>query len=248
MEEAKEEKDMTCDIFIKTYPADGKFLEYCLRSIDKFATGFRKIVLVTPMGSRVGEILFDAGNVRCPNIIEVEEYGADGYLSQQVFKLHANTFSDAEFILFMDSDTIFTRPVTPETFFIDGKIAWLYTPYDKIKTPWQPITEKFLGCPVEFEFMRRHPLLAPSWLLAALRTFCRTMHDVSLDEYIMAQPQRAFSEFNALGALAYYFHRDMFHWLNTETDDIPELTTLQKWSYGGVTPEIVTEFEQILAK
>lgn len=245
---AAKEKDMICDIFIKTYPADYPWLKYCLRSIGKFASGFRKTLIISPT------TYHDSIGLGFDWVWqERAEYGLgyipfDGYLSQQVFKLHADIFSDAEYILYMDSDTIFTRPVTPETFFIDSKIAWLYTPYAKIKTPWQPITEKFLGCPVKFEFMRRHPLIAPSWLLAAVRTFCRTTHGVSLDKYIMAQPQRAFSEFNALGALAYYFHRDMFHWLDTETDDIPELTTLQKWSYGGLKPDIVAEFEGILGK
>lgn len=242
---AEKEEDMIVDCFIKSYAADKPWLQYCLRSIQKFATGFRTIHLVVPDTRKWWDGSYAINNL---HVTEAEEYGNDGYLSQQVFKLHADTISDAEFILFMDSDTIFTRPVTPETFFINDKIAWLYTPYSKIKTPWQPIIEQFFRHPVAFEFMRRHPIIVPSWLLPALRKYCRTMHDVQLNEYVMAQPHRAFSEFNALGGLAYYYHRDMFHWINTEVDLVPELTTLQKWSYGGLNPEIVAEFEQILSQ
>lgn len=247
MEEAKKEKDMICDIFIKTYPADYEWLKYCCRSINKFAAGFRKTVIIAP------DERHDSEGYEWQ---QRHEYGLgnprfDGYLSQQVFKLNADTFSDAEFILHIDSDTIFTRPVTPETYFTNDKIDWMMTPYSMIETPWQPITEKFLGQPVEFEFMRRPPQMLPHWLYAALRERCVKRNGRTLDQYVMEQPYRAFSEYNALGAFAYYFYRDKFNWINTvqvPESEWPTLTVLQKYSHGGLTPEIVAEFEHILAQ
>lgn len=182
---------MIVDCLIKSYASDYPWLQYCLRSIQKFATDFRTIHLIVPDTRKWWDGSYIINHL---HVTEAEEYGRDGYLSQQVFKLYADTFSDAEFILFMDSDTVFVRPVTPETFFVNDKIAWLYTPYSKIKTPWQPITEKFLGQPIEFEFMRRHPTIVPRWLLIALREFCQTTHGTPLSEYVMAQSHRAFSE------------------------------------------------------
>src|SRR5206468_8669427 len=35
------------DIFIKTYPGDYVWLEYCIRSLMKYARGFRQIVIVS---------------------------------------------------------------------------------------------------------------------------------------------------------------------------------------------------------
>lgn len=246
---AKEKEEiMICDILIKSYPPDFGFLQYCLRSIQKFATGFRTIHLIVPDTRKWWDGSYTVNNL---HVTELEEYGVDGYLSQQIFKLHADTISDAEFILHIDSDTVFTRPVTPETYFTNRKIDWLFTPYSMIETPWKPITEKFLGHPVEFEFMRRAPQMIPRWLYADLREFSVQMQGCTLVQYIMKQPYRAFSEYNALGAFAYYHQRDRFNWINTaeipENDWLP-LTVLQKYSHGGLTPEIVAEFESILGK
>src|ERR1051325_2520427 len=37
-----------CDIFIKTYPQDYVWLKFCLQSINKYASGFRKIWIISP--------------------------------------------------------------------------------------------------------------------------------------------------------------------------------------------------------
>lgn len=253
MAKETKEEDMTALIFIKSYPSDFPWLEYCLRSIRKFASGFREVVVVVPKVQVLSEKSWLRASPQV-KVLEAVEYGHDGYLSQQVFKLYADTFTDdTDYILHIDSDTIFTSPVTPETYFTNGKIDWMMTPYALIETPWQPITEKFLTLlrhPIEFEFMRRAPQMIPRWLYGAIREFCVLEHGCTIDQYIMKQPYRAFSEYNVLGALAYYYHRDKFNWINTaETPESewPTLTVLQKYSHGGLTPDIVAEFEQILA-
>lgn len=247
-----------CDIFIKTYPPDAPWLKYCLRSIDKFASGFRQVHVVTPE-NKEGEWTHASGL----RVHEAPEHGDDGYLSQQVFKLYADTFTDADYILFTDSDTVFTKPITPSTYMRDGKIVWMMTPYaylqkgmDGTENPnvaegvlqWQIVTEKFLAQPVEHEFMRRMPFLVPRWLLSEMREFCQRTHGISLSDYVMASGR--YSEFNCLGAYAYAFHRDKFYWINTEESpesEWPELTVKQKFSWGGLTPAIEAEFERILS-
>jgi hypothetical protein len=106
-----------------------------------------------------------------------------------VVKLDADKYTDADFICYLDSDTIFTRPVTPELFFRDGKIAWMITPYEKVQTPWQPIVEKFLKRPVPFETMRRHPMVIPRWLLAELRAFCEREHGPPISTLVPTAPR-----------------------------------------------------------
>lgn len=251
---------LICDIFIKTYPPDWPWFTYCHTSCLKFATGFRRIYVVAGAPNHEGMQLRKPIGVG-PDWIETPtdidftmgygmvEPSVDGYLIQQVVKLHADKYTDADYILFTDSDTIFTQPVTPETYFTHGLINWMITPYAKTDTPWQPMIEKFLGIPVEFETMRRHPQMVPRWLLIDMREFCEKQHGVPLDKYVMSQPYREFSEFNALGAFAYYFHHDKFNWINTEevaADQLPPLTVLQKYSHDGLTPQIEAEFEAIL--
>lgn len=40
-------------IFIKTYPGDFVWLEFCIKSIQKFITGYRKIIIVTDSGTEL---------------------------------------------------------------------------------------------------------------------------------------------------------------------------------------------------
>ncbi len=242
-------QSFTCDIFIKTWPPDYPWLEYCIRSIEKFATGFRRTIVIYDLEKDVFAPFLGHSTA----VIHPVSAQPDGYLWQQVVKLDADKYTDAPFILYMDSDTIFTRPVTPEnylTVFNGGKVIWMITPYDKVKTPWQPIVEKFLKRPVAFETMRRHPMVIPRWLLTELRAFCEREHGQPLDQYILSQPHRAFSEFNAIGAFAFQFFHDEFVWVNTEEippEEWPTLTVMQSWSRGGLTDEIKKVYDEILA-
>lgn len=235
------------DILIKTYPADSERLGYCLRSIVKFATGFRKLVIVVPSGVGLPLPLWESVRDKgielavCPTV----EAG-DGYLFQQAIKASGHEWTGADYILHVDSDCLFNQPVTPQTFMRDGKPIWYMTPYAQTDTPWQPITEKFLGEPVDYEFMRRLPILVPRSLHLAISAFAMANHGTRLTDYILSQPNRAFSEFNALGALAYSRARADFHWIDTTREEIPPAVVLQSWSHSELTEEVKAEFEAIL--
>ena len=241
---------ITCDIFIRTYPKDYPWLEYCLKSIGKFCSGFRKVWIISP--SEVPEKIAASLGAFIPVDVQVKvmnDETPDGYLAQQITKLYADTITDyqADYILHVDSDVIITRPITPQTFFAgNGKLRWLYTPYTEILTPWQPIMEKFMGAKVEFEFMRRFPMMFPRWLYPRLREFCHGKHGVVLCDYIRMQPRSAFSEFNALGCYAWEHQHDKFEWVNTIQIDAGISNSRQFRSYDGVTPEVKAEIETIL--
>ncbi len=232
------------DIFIRTYPADYPWLAYCLKSIQKFCTGFRKTWIISTAAAGLPIDSF-------PNLEwkVMNEETEDGYLAQQIHKLYADVILDyeADYILFMDSDTLFTTPVTPATFFTSNKPTWYMTPYDKIETPWKPIVEKFMQKPVEYEFMRRHPMVVPRWLFPRLREYCHAKHGRIISEYIKNQPYREFSEFNALGAFAYEKYRDKFAWVNTEEVRMPPAVVRQFFSWGGITEEVKSEIDTILS-
>lgn len=234
---------MTCDIFIRSYDKDFEWLSYCLRSIQRFATGFRSIVVVTPHGqvppTGTAEVCY-----------QVAEIG-DQYLQQQSDKLHADHFTDAEFILFMDSDTIFTRPICPDDVIVDNrKPRWLMTPYSSLSGDdvmvWKTVTEKVIGHWVYFEFMRRHPLVVPRWALREFREWVHKVHGYTLERYIMNQPDRHFSEWNAIGAWLWHYHPSRIHWMNTETDP-GTCFVHQSYSYGGLNPDLRQHLESALA-
>ncbi len=234
--------DIIYDIFIRTYPGDYYWLDYCLKSIETYASGFRKIWIVSPN---------IAPPIALPQNAEwkvMNDETEDGYLAQQITKCYADAITDyqADYILHVDSDVIFQRAVTPGDFFTGEKLTWFYTPYQQIETPWQPIMEKFMGFTMPYEFMRRLPMMLPRWLYPKLREFCHHQHGMIISEYIRTQPQRAFSEFNALGCYAYFNHPDKFQWISTASSAMPEPFSRQFHSWGGLTPEIKNEIEGIL--
>lgn len=68
--------------------------------------------------------------------------------------------------------------------------------------------------------MRRLPILTPRSLHVAAARFCEVRHKMRLADYILSQPNREFSEFNMLGALAYTRAREHFEWLDTHAEEV----------------------------
>lgn len=235
---------MNTDIFIRTYEGDAKWLRYCLRSLRKFASGFNETIIVCPEGSA--------------HAIQplAEEFGArfhtckqlhpDDYVGQQATKMLADTWCNSEFICFVDSDVVFTRPASPADSFRDGKIWMLKTKYSTISCPWQPITESAVGFAVQFEYMRRFPLTYPTRLLPMVRCHIEATHGVPFAQFIRSIPGRCLSEFNVLGALADNLALEEFLWMDTATCALPEAFSKQFWSWGGVTLDIVKQIEETL--
>jgi hypothetical protein len=243
---------MTNDLFIKSCAKDVEWLKYSLRSIQKFCTGFRDVVLLFPKEEKDALVPL---NLKSEKVHYTLESG-DRYLWQQVEKLRAYAYSDAQFFTYVDSDVVFTKPVCPKDLFFEGKPIILYTPYSVLvkkdgtpDTPWQPITEAALKRPVEYEFMRRHPMTANRYLLMEFQAFMRGTHGKEPEDYIMEQKNRAFSEFNALFAFDYYdnvCHERSSHFFNTEPPPIPPPVARQFWSWSGVGEDERRQMEEIL--
>jgi hypothetical protein len=215
---------MICDIFIKTCQHDAAYHEHCLKSIDKFCSGFRKVVVV-------------------------EGEHPHGYLHQQIVKLEADLHTDADFILMTDSDTLFCRPVTPETYFEDGKVVWVHTPWTPEmlagnERAWFDVMGQFFRETPPSEFMRRQPFMVPAWLLKNVRDYCARVHGLAIEDYVMGHG--VFSEFNVLGFFAWLHHHDEFHWIDSSKDELPELTIRQFWSHDPIGKNI-EEIRRILA-
>lgn len=236
---------MKCDLFIRSYYKDFRWLQYSLRSIEKFCKGFSRVVLVVPESSRKK---LDWMGLRGDVTITCPDY-RDDYLGQQVTKLYADSFSDADFVCHIDSDCIFRRPTAPEDLFEQGKPRVLMTAYTNLDphVPWKRVIEHFLLRQVEHEYMRTPPYTFPRWIYGALREHAFRLHQVPLDAYILSQLPRRFSEFNALGAYAFYHHHDSFTWL-----DVPSRLPLSTpchvfWSWGGINHRVQQQIESLLA-
>lgn len=244
---------MTCDVFLRSYAGDVAWVPYALRSLNRFVTGIRDVVIVVPANDYDK---FKALSLTREILASSRFQDRLGYMDQMNDKLYADLYTDANLILFWDSDVVAIRPFSPKDLMIDGKPRWLHTPYSKLinadgtpATPWQPITEKAIGIHPDHEFMRAHPVLAPRTALMEFREYMIAEHKMPLSDYIAQQPNRAFSEWNAIGAWAYYVRRDpdLFSFWNTEEKGVPEPFVRQFWSWSGITTEIRTEMEKLLA-
>lgn len=239
-----------CDIFIKTHKQDADWLKWCIKSIERFATGFRKTIIV--------------GDTDAPDFIPEwiewrrEDELKPGYLFQQSVKLRAYQYTDAKYILFLDSDCVFVRPVSPSDFIQDGKPIWLYDRMDNArddqKSTWSGPMERFVGQTPEIEGMRRHPHMMTRQFLEELGTFCLYRHHKTIHEYIMglAVPNNplalVFSEFNCSAWFAWSFRKDDFIWKTP--DEAGPAFVHQGFTWGGEKrkSEDLAKFAELLAE
>lgn len=211
------------DIFYKTYHKDFKLLYYSLQSLKKNVIGYNKIIVLVPDEEKS---LFRGNDLPDRTEIHyVKEYG-NKYLFQQVCKMNAHKYCDAEFILFSDSDCIFTYPIDLRDFVKDGKPEILFTDYAQIEDAqiWKDPTESVMGEEVKFEYMRRN---------------CLVYHRTTLENINKWQPKlevimmgaELFSEFNFLGAWAYRYERDKYNFINTDEWQYKPPKAEQLWSH-----------------
>lgn len=239
---------MTTDIFLRSYAKDIQWLPYLFKSIEKHCSGFRRMVVVVP---EQDVDLFKRTGFTGDKLIGVKEpTGASGYMCQQIDKLNAHQYTDSTHALFVDSDTCFIRPCSPEMFFIEEKPYMLITPYEALgdAVPWQPITEKALKIKCPYETMRRLPFFYPVEGISQLKNYMGTIHKRPMEDYILSQPHNAFSEFNALGSFMKHFYPNSFYWWDTTKEpNLPQPFVKQNWSWGGMSAEQKRELEVLTA-
>lgn len=234
---------MHVDLFIRTYRNDLEWLGFALKSIHKYVTGYRNIIIAIPMDDV--KLLSHLTQEKVVGVHDLE----DGYLGQQLTKMQAWKLTDADAIVFWDSDVVATRPIDVRTeYFKDDKVILYKTRYSSInksghECPWQPITAKALGFTPEWEYMRRMPLVYRAVTLMACTKHMEELHGIPLEQYIRSQPHRAFSEFNVIGAFAEkgyvpFDRNELYAFVDTESIDMPPCAVDQMWSWGGLTNEV----------
>lgn len=224
---------MSTSIFIKTCRKDLDWLKYCLESIRKYAIGFNEVVIVADK-SCVGHL------APVLNGSEKVFYARDwtnGYIQQQYIKLISDGYCTSEHILFVDSDVVFFDYFSENSFMRGRKPILLKTRYGNLEgaEAWRPITERAMGFPVEWEYMRRAPLLYRKNTITAFRNAFYGVVDS-----LKRMTDHSFSEFNALGAFVEkYEARDYF--ISDTVDWMPHTVAKQFWSWGEMSHEIQQE-------
>lgn len=240
--------EMTTSIFCKGCRKDRFFMEYLLRSLEKFASGFLEIIVVLPEMDRLH---FEGVSFHGSSVRWVDEPDGQNYLRQQVFKLRSDEYCAGDLIFVIDSDCFFFDAITPEMFAPTGKPISLLRHWENVGTAeqWRPIVEKFLTFQMIFEGMAALPFIIDRRVLPLIREYAQATHGCSIDEYILRQPNNEFSEFNALSAFAHRFTPHLYDWkiADPESDGFPR-RHWQRWSWdeAGVGP-FQEDYERILA-
>ena len=103
---------ISVDLVVKTFPGDYAWLPYLYRSIDKYVTGYCQVVVIIekqyhdppmPVGGRL---------VRCQTY---EGTAVPSSRGVPIERLGAWRYSDADVLVFVDSDCVFCRPVDLQT-------------------------------------------------------------------------------------------------------------------------------------
>ena len=243
---------MNVDVFIVTYKKDHDWLRLSLKVLFRNLTGFRRMVIVSQDNEDIEWVRGIAAECGYDSDLITTMSGfvsnMPGYYAQQAIKLSADTFTNAEWILHVDSDFFFKEKCDVSDFFKDGKPGWLWGYYSALgdTVPWQKPTEKAMGEPVEREYMMAMPIIAHRTLYPLVRERLEERNAAAWKEYLIEQPNAGakFSEFNCMGHIAYTQQHDKYHWIDRFSDEwLPgHHRTRQYWSKAPIAdhmPEIM---------
>jgi hypothetical protein len=241
---------MVTDILIVSCVRHFDWLRFCLRSIARFATGFRQVKVLIPADdlSGIGSLLAEFTNfIGFPIRVGMfEDWPDKGFLRHEHVIMCADEFTDADFIFHFDSDCMFVEPTTPADYFENGKPILLHASYHWLVTTqqanlgmWKDAVEKAIGGTSTEEFMRRPQMLHPRKTYAMARRCIEIHTGKSCADYIRscenAFPQ-TFAEHNTLGEVAWQCFHDDYRWWNQETEGFPKPhKVVQWWSHAPPT-------------
>lgn len=249
---------MVIDIFIKTYHKDFIWLEYCLASIRKFATGFRKIIIISDDDGHkipahfVKDLPVSIYYKKLPTSRPSNSANGIGYMWQQIIKLNWHIYTDADAVLILDSDWMLTTPTKPEDFMIDGKFTWGFRDWENAGRAicWKEPTEFLIKQPVDYEAMCISGFVLLRDTTIAFTNHMCSIHDVkTIWEIILKYNLSTFSEFNLFGTFIEKYDRKEYTKLyNYDLTKLHNITLLTSWSWGGLKEDDKKRRDEILSR
>lgn len=232
---------MSVEIFIVTYWKDAEWLAWCLKSIQKFASGFSGVTVACP--SRDFHVIEPIVKAHGAKIAGYEEVEGKGMVQHMALNCMADEYVFSDYALHMDSDCIFIEPVTPEEYFRDGKPVLLIEEYEHFREShpgvyyWKYCTEEALGRPVLYETMRRHPAVHPRGVYPKVRAAVERHQKKSFFDWAIEGKNdfpQSWSEFNLIGAVALEECKDDYYWWDLGKEPWPKCKLAAFWSHGGL--------------
>lgn len=257
---------MNIDIFIRTYKKDFPILKYSIISILKFVKSYNNII-ITVRDKEFSELIsyFEKETFFIENKNKIKIYSVPNfqdnidYLGQQITKLHADIYSSADYIFYIDSDCIFYDFFDIKTMFTNNKINLIVENWEKlpeIVLIWKYFLNK-INLKTPYEYMRRLPLIYPSIILKNVREFISNKYKTNFVNsclYIYNQIKNElpdkyplyFSEFNLLGAYSFLYNPEYYNFV--KSNDVEEIPSkqLQHCNYNNDTNKQIIEMKRLL--
>lgn len=229
------------EIFIVSYRKDRDWLVHCLNSVRQFCEGFRGVTVLVPEVERAEFASFPESHGVRLACYDRQTDPVLWHLDHQRMKSRADVVCpEADLILHVDSDCVFTERATPDDYCVGGLPVNVVKPYSAFRSalpPWRACTEAAVGWAVHHEAMCRLPILHWRDLYPALRSRVEAVHGRSFDEYVLGCAPNfpwGFSEFNALGQIALSQPwRGRYHIVDKSLETPPPSKLMQFWSHGG---------------
>ena len=206
---------MKVTILTVAYDKDLEYLKLNLQSINKFCKKYHENVVV------IDDHKNDCDRTReyLESINQKYFINTDakkikkGYIRQQFIKLFSEQYvsDDTDFICHVDCDNLFYSVHDPRVYFEKTLPVLGIQSWNHRNNKFKSITEEVLEYKTGFNFMRRMPLVYPTRLFQELRS-CITKLKGDLVEYL--NTLETLSEYNLLGAYAYKFRSNIFHWVD----------------------------------
>ena len=229
---------LTTDLVLVTYPPDYEWLQFLFRSLPRM-TGWRDLLVIIEEGDEVPPLPAGARLIRCQRYrgsnMPAPARGP-GHLGQQIEKMGSWRHTDAERILWLDSDIVVCRPVDIQS---DESISlerpWVYPcrwDHAGACAVHRAGTAALLGFDAPGETMCRHPFVLPRWLVE------ECWHAVGGQQGIMGAPET--SEFNVLMSYAMVRHPEAVRVAWHEHETLRDPVT---WEViGEMLPKCMAQF------
>lgn len=243
------------EIFCVTFHRDLACTEYMLKSCQKHAHGFAGITLLVPDVDR--HFFEPIGAAAGAKIKTYHEIAGKGMIHHELMICRADEYCpDVDNILHIDSDCMFTEPVSPEDYFVQGKPVLLIEAFEvmakrgqmgEARCQWKSRVDRAIGGDCKFETMCRHPAVHGIWLYKMLRQEIEQFTHISVNDYVLAQQSnypQGFAEFPALGAVVLRGAPELYHLIDVTSAPRPPDKLVQFWTH---TPDYAA-MEKVLNK
>jgi len=248
---ATKSSDLQVDLFYKTCKKDEEWLNYSLRSVNKFARGFRQIVIVTDKGhdyKPVGDLPVKLIALDLPPDHPQYAHGI-GYWWQMGIKMSWDHFTDADAVVSIDSDCIFYDYVSPNSWQQDGKVIWMRRPWSEVGNGivWKKGTDYFLGKETKYSHMVFPGFYITRNALKEYKSFMFSrFHQTPLSYFIDLRHPYEPEEYESMGAYLDEINYYEYCFCHPEELGNKRWPIKQFWSWGGLNEEIRKTIEDIL--